>query len=230
MIVLAVCTEGENSEPNYIEALKNVLFGTVFGGNTVVEVVPVPLGGNQGFKKIFEKANAELESRKRDPRDILSVLEEDDEIEKWLIVDYDKMYRYGVSEEWMRGEAVRNGYVLIINKPNFEFFVLAHFIPIVEVAEVATKDLKNTINDRISDYNSQRGFNEDEFSALRLPKYSKGCFQSKDLFWRLLDQNINLLNIFNKERSYCDDEHYTEMWKIIERIKGFSKENNGVEE
>ena len=57
MIVLAVCTEGENSEPNYIEALKNVLFGTVPGENTAVEVVLVTLGGNQGFKKIFEKAD-----------------------------------------------------------------------------------------------------------------------------------------------------------------------------
>ena len=230
MIVLAVCTEGKNSEPNYIEALKNVLLGTAPGGNTAVEVVTVPLGGNHGFKKIFEKANAELELKTQDPRNILSVLEEDDELEKWMVVDYDKMHKYGVSEEWMRDEAVRKGFVLVINKPNFEFFVLMHFVSVPEVAEIATKDLKDTINDRISDYNSQRGFNKDEFSALRLPKYSKGSFQSKDLFWRLLDQNMDLLGIFDEERCHCDNEHYTEMWKIIKRMKELTRGNNGVEE
>lgn len=228
MIVLAVCTEGENSEPNYIEALKSVLFGTTPGGNTAVEVVTVPLNGNHGFKKIFKKAEAELELKTQDSRNILSVLGEDDEMEKWLIIDYDKMHKYGVSEEWLRGEAVKNEYALAINRPNFEFFVLAHFMPVTEAARVATKNLKDAINDKISDYNSRRGFDKDEFSALRLPKYSKGSFQSKDLFWKLLDQNIDLLDVFDEGRCYCDSEHYTEMWKIIERIKGLVGERNSV--
>lgn len=230
MLVLAVCTEGENSEPNYIEALKSVLLGTSPIGYMAVEVVSVPLGGNHGFKKIFKKADVELGLKAQDSRNIMSVLSHDDMVEKWLIIDYDKMHKYGVSEDWMRLEAVKNNYKLIINKPNFEFFVLMHFMPIAEAVMVATKDLEGEINVKIGEYNNSRGFDKDEFSALRLPKYSKGSYQSKDLFWRLLDQNMNILETFDKERCYCDDEHYTEMWKIIERMKRLLGEKHGMEE
>ena len=221
MIVLIVCTEGENSEPNYISALKNVLWGTVPGGNAAVEVVPVPLGGNHGFKKIFEKAESKIATKSGDSESILSVLDESNEVEKWLIVDYDKMYKHGVSEEWMRDESARMGYKLVINKPNFEFFVLAHFVPIKEAAGVAMKSLEDRIDEEIDRYNVERGFDRAEYSVLKLPKYDKNNFQSKDLFWKMLDQDIGLLDIFIEDNCYCDDGHYTEMWKIIERLKGF---------
>lgn len=219
MIVLAVCTEGESSEPNYISALRGVLFGTRPAGGVAVEVVTVPLGGNHGFRKIFEKADDELSLRAKNAQDVLSVLDEGDKIEKWLVVDYDKMYRHGIEEEWLRREAIEKEYRLVMNKPNFEFFVLMHFVPVGEAASVAMKDLKFRINDEIDDYNSRRGFNRSEYSALRLPSYSKNNFQTRDLFGKLLDQNTGILDRFGEESCYYDKNHYTEMWKIIERIK-----------
>lgn len=220
MIILAVCTEGDNSEPNYIESLKSVMFGTSPADHTNLEIVPVPLGGNQGFKKVFEKAEMALEERRGDDGSILSLISEDDILEKWLIIDYDKMERCGVSEEWMRSEAVRMGYEIIINKPNFEFFILCHFVSVVEASKVLPKDLKDRINIEIKKYNTAKGYNKEEFVALKLPNYSKKGHQSRDLFWRLLDQNLNSLETLVSRLRDCSMlEARSDMWKIIIRLQ-----------
>lgn len=220
MIILVICTEGESSEPNYIKALKAVLFGTSARSTMNVEVVPVPLGGNHGHKKIFEKADKELERRKEDNYSILSAVDTEDTIEKWMIVDYDKMEKHNISEPDFRRKASEFGYNLVINKPNFEFFVLCNFMSYEEASKIATKDFCNTLNDEISDYNIKHGFDKPERSALRLPKYAKNKNIAEELFWKLLDQNPELIDTMSQNNSIGTNisSRYSEMWKIIKRI------------
>lgn len=220
MFVIVVCTEGENSEPNYIKALNAVLFGTAARINFNTEVVLIPLGGNQGHSKIFEKADREIAEHSRKGGNILSAIEPSDDvkIEKWLIVDYDKMEKNDISEPEFRKKAVEFGYNLIINKPNFEFFILCHFLSVGEAIKVAPKDLKKKINELIEAYNNKNGFNVQEKSALRLPKYRKDRNTSNDLFWKLLDQNPGLIGKLANDIGGFTADRYSEMHKIIKRM------------
>lgn len=219
MIILAICTEGENSEPNYLIAYKKALFGTTPGLEAKFEIVPVPLRGNHGHKKIFEKANMELARREQDPMSLLSVIDgADDVVEKWIIVDYDKMEKHGINEKEFRQKAIEYGYNDVINKPNFELFILCHFIPIERVKNVKPSQYEKYINSGIDNYNKTHGYDHNN-QALKLPSYSKNKYASSDLFEKLLSQNNNLLDIVTNESfAQGGKNHYSDMYKLFERL------------
>lgn len=98
MLYLAVCTEGENSEPAFIRELDRVLDGqSTNQGDTSVAVIPVPLNGVHGHNKIIEAANAALDIDLQKKTDgPLSDFSSVDILERWLICDYDYMEKHGV--------------------------------------------------------------------------------------------------------------------------------------
>lgn len=224
MILVAECTEGENSEPNYTKALKDVYFGTSAITNTNLEIIPIPLYGNHGFRKIFDVAEEKISQAKNDSGNLLSIIDPNDKVLKVLIIDYDKMDKLGIREKDLRDEAKKRNFILIINRPNFEYFVLCHFIPSEEAAEVPMKDLLERINEEVKNYNEIHGYDKPEYSALKLPNYSKNRYESEDFFRMLLDQNPGIIDTLTKEKLCKSSEAYSEMWKLIDLLN-FSHDN-----
>ncbi len=196
MLVIAICTEGDNSEPAYIRALKTVFSGSVAQlDNVGLQIVPVPLGGNAGHKKIFEKADEAIEYAKYHPDplnpDILSLVDEnEDKIEKWIICDYDKMHKDCVDIGWLRDAAEKTGYRLVVNRPKFDFFVLLHFIGFAEAIKIKVADYDTKLQELVKKYNECRGFTDASRQALKLPKYSKKKHIAYDFFCKLLDRGL----------------------------------------
>ena len=226
MIIIAICTEGESSEPNYLGAYRKTIFGTTPNLKARFEINPNPLSGNQGHSEaIFKKAEVELQKAKNDKENLLSITSEEDRIEKWLIVDYDRMEKHGVKETEFRRLAEENGYNIIINRPNFEFFVLCHFIPVEEAKEIKNEEIKIQINEEIKKYNKSHGYSTNNNQALKLPLYSKKRYVSKDLFDKLMAENIKLLKMIEKKGfTYGDKNHYSEMYKLFNRINNLESE------
>lgn len=222
MLVVAICTEGDNSEPAYIKALKLVFSGTAPQLDDIgLQIVSVPLHGNQGHKKILEKADKAIEAEKTntDPKapSILSLVEAEDEVEKWIICDFDKMNLAGVDIARLRSDAKVAGYELVVTRPNFEFFILLHFISFDEAVKIKPANYETKLNELIVQYNNSMGFNSPLKQGLRLPKYSKKKYIAPDLFCKLLNGDLleRVANIPFDETS----EKFSEMPRVICRIR-----------
>lgn len=221
MLIVLVCTEGEVSEPAYIKALKSTYSGQAPSAKlAAVEILPLPLGGNQGHVKLIETANEKVSQAETDQESILSLMEEydDTECEKWLICDYDDMDKHGVEIDELRQKAEESGYHLVINKPNFEAFVLMHFISVDKIAKLDPKSYKGEINrqvDLLNTKNLEKGFTK----TMLTPPYAKKKYHAETFFGSLLPQNIELINEVLLHKPEYDKTCFSEMPTIIARLK-----------
>ena len=220
MLYLAICTEGENSEPAFIRELDRAFSGqSINQSGASVAVVPVPLNGVHGHNKIIEAANEALDLGFQKRIDgPLSDFSNGDNLEKWLICDYDYMEKHGVILEEFEMMVHEAGYKLVVNRPNFEFFVLALLAGLdVAVAE-SPSNYENAINaasETINASNIEKGFSD----GMMIPKYSKRHYAVPTFFGKLLDYNQDLVEEFCKIKFDKASERFTDMAKIINRIK-----------
>lgn len=220
MLYLVICTEGENSEPAFIGELDRIFSGqSVNQSSTSVTVVPVPLNGVHGHSKIIEAANEALDlgpqKRTNGP---LSDFADGDNLERWLICDYDYMKKHGVILEEFEKMVCEAGYNLIVNRPNFEFFVLALLVGQDAAIVESPSNYENAINiatKAINASNAEKGFSD----GMMIPKYSKRRYAVPTFFGKLLDYNQELISEFCKIKFDNASEHFTDMAKIINRIR-----------
>lgn len=220
MLYLAVCTEGENSEPAFIRELDRVLDGqSTNQGDTSVAVIPVPLNGVHGHNKIIEAANAALDIDLQKKTDgPLSDFSSVDILERWLICDYDYMEKHGVIFEEFKKMIHEAGYSLVINRPNFEFFVLALLAGLETAIAESPSNYMNAINiaaKTINSSNIKKGFSD----GMMIPRYSKKCYAIPIFFGKLFDYNRELIDKFCQIRFYDSSKRFSDMSKIINRIK-----------
>ena len=220
MLYLAVCTEGENSEPAFIRELDRVLDGqSTNQGDTSVAVIPVPLNGVHGHNKIIEAANAALDIDLQKKTDgPLSDFSSVDILERWLICDYDYMEKHGVIFEELKKMIHEAGYNLVINRPNFEFFVLTLLAGLETAIAESPSNYMNAIDiaaKTINDSNIKKGFSD----GMMIPGYSKKCYAIPIFFGKLFDYNRELIDKFCQIRFDDSSKRFSDMSKIINRIK-----------
>jgi|InofroStandDraft_1065614.scaffolds.fasta_scaffold05140_15 hypothetical protein len=225
MLILIVCVEGESSEPAFIRQHGRCALGQV---HPDIEIVEVPLGGNHGHRKIFEIANKKIEELKRSDDSILSLVDSESEIalQKIVICDYDKMEKHGITEDEFRDAAAENGFQPIINKPNFEFFVLTYLTNFEYASKIKPSSYLVEINTAIDVLNKEnhsiKGFPE----SLSIPHYDKNKYTSEKFFSNLLEYNRSEL-----DQRFCTydpcirESHYTQMKDFITIVQGYSEEN-----
>ena len=101
-----------------------------------------------------------------------------------------------------------------MNRPNFEYFILRHFLSEAKSIKLLPKDLIPTINMEIDKYNKKI-----ENSVLKLPTYSKKKYVSMDLFDKLLSQHPEIIAKFMADGLDDDMAHYSEMPKLLARLE-----------
>lgn len=225
MLILIACTEGESSEPAFIRQYGRCALGQI---HPDIEIVEIPLGGNHGHRKIFEIANKKIEDLKRSDNSILSLIDPESDIalRKIIICDYDKMEKHGISEKEFRNAAERQGYQVIINKPNFEFFVLTYLTNIKHALSIKPGKYETEINKAVDNINKRnhtlKGFSE----SLDIPHYSKNKHTADKFFAKLLDYNMTEL-----DRNFCEqnadltENGYTQMKDIMLEIQEHANSN-----
>ena len=220
MLYLAICTEGENSEPAFIKELDRVFSGQLINqSGASVAVVPVPLNGVHGHNRIIEAANEALDLGLQKRTDgPLSDFSTGDNLERWLICDYDYMEKHGVVLEDFKEMVREAGYNLVINRPNFEFFVLALLAGAEAAIAESPSNYENAINaaaEAINISNAKKDFSD----GMMIPKYSKRHYAAPNFFGKLFDFNRELIEDFCKINFDDSSERFSDMSKIINRIK-----------
>lgn len=222
MIVLLICTEGVVSEPVYIRALTASLTGQLPASTSRnTEVLPLPLGGNQGHVKLIETAEKTI-------NDFVSnswvgLADKDDTIEKWIIVDYDDMHLRGVDVEQLRQDAGAVGYTLVVNKPNFEFFVLASLTGIEVASGYRQERHVSEINKCITSLNTENAQSRGFTKGMMMPMYSKKTHIASKLFGGLLGNHPEFATKAMSIDVDTSAPFYTEMPIIIRRINDLYK-------
>lgn len=220
MLYLAICTEGENSEPVFIKELDRIFSGqSINQSGASVAVVSVPLSGVHGHNKIIEAANAALDLGLQKKMDgPLSDFSTGDDLERWLICDYDYMESHGVILEEFKMMVSESGYNLVINRPNFEFFVLTLLAGVEAAVAESPSNYENAINaaaKAINTSNIEKGFSD----GMMIPKYSKKHYAVPVFFGKLFDYNRELIDVFCKIEFDDSSERFSDMSKIINRIR-----------
>jgi hypothetical protein len=208
MLFVLICTEGRVSEPQYIKAYCRATEGQS-AARRRVEVVPLSTEGNQGHAELINKANEVLSAFIANPE---NCIEESDAVEKWLVCDFDDMQ---INMGELRRQAEENAYSLVINKPNFEYFVMSHFYSPAEIASVNKRDFAQKINAKVAKLNKQDWVTE----VTKLPPYSKKEHHAADFFGKLLSYGGD--EMIERVRSISMSENggnFTEMPKLIARI------------
>lgn len=224
MLILIVCTEGESSEPAFIRQYGRCALGQI---HPDIEIVEIPLGGNHGHKKIFEIANKKIEELKQSDDSILSLIDPESDIalQKIIICDYDKMEKHGITEDDFRNAAAENEFQLIINKPNFEFFILAYLTNFEYASKIKPSNYLAEINTAIDVLNKENHSVKGLSEALNIPHYDKNRYASEKFFSNLLEYNRSEL-----DQKFCTHEpciqegQYTQMKNLITLIQEHSKE------
>ena len=222
MLYLAICTEGENSEPAFINELDRIFSGqSINQSGASVAVVSVPLNGVHGHNKIIEAANEalDLDLQKRIDGPLSDFSSENDSLEKWLICDYDYMKKHGVNLDNFREKVAEAGYELVLNRPNFEFFVLAVLADIDIALNEPPSNYETAINNAVDSVNAANKVNKGFYEGMCIPKYSKKRHAVPLFFGKLLDYSPELIDRFCNLEFDLSSDHFSEMSKIINRIK-----------
>jgi hypothetical protein len=222
MLYLVVCTEGENSEPAFIEELDRISRGQSINEDGVdVSVVTISLKGIHGHTKIIEAANAALDfdSQKKTDGPLSDFSCEDDSLEKWLICDYYYMEKHGVDLGDFRKKVAEAGYELVLNRPNFEFFVLAVLTDVDSASNEQPSNYEIAINNAVDSVNAANRINKGFYDGMRIPKYSKKHHAVPLFFGKLLDYSPELIDKFCTLKFDPSLDRFSEMSRIIKRIR-----------
>lgn len=225
MNVAIICTEGESSEPAFIKNYGRCIFGQTCPDAIIIEI---PLRGNHGHTKIFDAADEAIRKESESENSFLSIIGEDGDVilKQIIICDYDKMEKHGISEEEFRKVAERRGYQVVINKPNFEFFVLAYLTNTEYALQIKPEKYEVEINKAIDVLNEKNHITKGFPNSLNIPHYSKNKYAANKFFAKLLDYNIVEL-----DRSFCAQKSdlakagYTQMRDVMLEIQRYANGN-----
>lgn len=221
MLFVLICTEGEVSEPVCVEAfLTSISTQSPRSGDEFAEVIPVPLKSNHGFKILVDRANTAIEKLENDTDSLLhlAMVEGEATKEKWLVCDYDQMDELNVSFDDFSKAVKDSGYELVMNKPNFEYFVLAVLAGWDVANKTYERNFVGEINRYIDKLNAENKRTKGFSDALMIPHYDKSRRVSEKFFGMLFSYNQELLlNLMAQE--VPDNERYSDMLVLIERLR-----------
>lgn len=225
MLFIAICTEGEVSEPTYIDALKTEIYKQMPGQEiSKIDFIVIPLNGNQGHSvnKIIERANNSI---KKEQAKCAAAPGDDWSIEKWLILDYDKLEK-DVNIKIFKQGIAQAGFELIINKPNFEYFVLLNFMTPNEIDKIKIEAFEDEINNQINKLNKVLEAIPGLSCLNKICKYNKHKYNR--MFYYLLRYHSSSLNMAVKHSNGTVSKkgYLSEMSKLINRLdKIYNKDN-----
>lgn len=219
MLFVLICTEGEVSEPECIKAFLSTLRNQApQSGEENIDVIPIPVGGNHGYKILVEKADAQIKLVEADKDSLLHYADPESMKEKWLVCDYDQLDESGITHEEFRKVVEASGYRLVISKPNFEYYVLS----VLAGWEVANKTHESNfvgeINSYVDKLNERNKIEKNFSDALMLPYYSKKMHVAEEFFGKLFHYNSELLLALN-ETDNTSKERYSEMPILVARLE-----------
>lgn len=222
MLFVLICTEGDNSEPECLTALDTSLKNGQVPQEVVsfVEVLPIPLGGNQGHTRLVAKANKQVETMEKDIDSLLHLAMSEDEAEcdKWIVCDYDALDDANITLKELRQQAADAGYTLVVNKPKFEYFVLCLLVGADLANRVESGQYFVEINKQIDILNERNKTEKGFTDIMSIPHYSKKKYVTREFFGKLFSYNIELLENLPDEYSDEDDQ-FTEMHKLVRAIR-----------
>src|SRR3990167_3426593 len=193
MLFVLVCTEGKVSEPECIKAFLSIMPSQIpQAGEEYVDVVPVPLNGNHGYKILIEKAEEQIEILENDEESMLFLaqdLDDGSEKEKWLVCDYDQLDSSGITYEEFERSVKDAGYTLIMNKPNFEYFILAVLSDWKTADSTSKSKYEDKINSLIDKLNESNKVEKHFTDAQKIPYYSKKLHVAEKSFGMLFQYN-----------------------------------------
>lgn len=207
MRYILICTEGENSEPESVEQIDVALFGH-YAGTTHTEIMPIRLGGNQGYTELIKVANEKVSESILD-----EFVETGEQVDKYLICDYDDIEEKDITIEELRERAKNDGYILIVNKPNFEFFILLLLLPVEEAVKINSANYMQIINEQIKklNYTAPAGIPN-------IPKYGKKKHQAENCISKLLLLRPTILDEMCALEPDLAAECYSEMPILIKEL------------
>lgn len=168
MKVVLICTEGQSSEPGNVNAIVNYFRSQVPDAYRRLEILPIPLNGNHGYRDLPQRAaemvDQKLQEFELDPSQ--------NEVYRFLVCDYDNMDLLGVDIEALRIAAKDKHFQLIVTKPKFEYFIARHFFTADELLTTNDAALIGKIQEGIDRYNADRP------AYLQIPPYNKSHQQS----------------------------------------------------
>ena len=183
--------------------------------------------GNHGHTKIFDAADEAIQKERESEDSLLSLIDEDSDIvlKRIIICDHDKMEKHGISEEQFRKTAAERDYQVVINKPNFEFFVLAYLTSIEYALHTKPENYEIEINKAVDTINEQNHKAKNFPKSLDIPHYSKNKYAADIFFAKLLDYNMAELD---QEFRVCSNKDltkdgYTQMGDIMTEIQKYAK-------
>ena len=215
MLYLLIAVEGE-SERGLISALVKKLAAQAPIRYGKIEVVPISVGGNHGYKRLVEIAENSINAYIANPD---HCFESGDDIEKWLVCDYDDMDNKGITRSELLEKANKKGFELIISKPNFEFFILATLSSFEHATKVDPSHYIFEINQQIKQIN-EKNIKEKPWitDSMRIPKYGKRTQQCENCLGVIFSFYPDLLERMREERDSDEGDKYSEMPRLIKRI------------
>ncbi len=209
MKFVIIVTEGEVSEPCVIDGLVKYFRSQAPQVYAHLEVITVPLGGNQGYKELSRRASEkiwELVSK-------YDMYGDEDEIVKVLVCDYDNMDECGVKVEELRKEMEEWGYMLCVTRPKFEYFVARLFFSKGELAKVNAEGLMGKIQEGIDKYNEGRE------AAIRIPAYGKKRGEAERCLGMMFNLDPGFVDKACEMEDESDGEQYTELPRLVRMLK-----------
>lgn len=205
-----ICTEGNSSEPGAIESFVRCLRGqapaTLYGR---VEVRSLLLEGNHGYTKLVEAAEAEVEQYIKE----WEIETPDDEIERFLVCDYDNIDETKTTLEALRESAATKGFRLIVTRPKFEYFIARHFFTEEELSSVSPAALAGKIKEGIDNYNSGKA------DFLHIPPYSKKRSAAQRCLGALYNFDPSFMDVACNINVNTSREQFTEFPKLLLHLK-----------
>ena len=216
MHYLLAVVEGE-TEKGLIEAFLKTKVGQSPEKYGQIEVVPIPAGGNQGYTKLVEVADSKINEYLADPNNCFD--QEDDDIERWLVFDYDDIDDKKITLEDLRSEAEASGFSCVVSKPKIEFFILS-LLKGRNFANSTNQDnYKHEINCAIDSLNQKDAAEKPGFGdSIKIPPYDKKIHQCKECLWMIFASHPELIDAVLKQEKGGKYENYSEIPKLLNRI------------
>lgn len=211
MKFVIIVTEGEVSEPCAIDGLVKLFRSQAPQVYAYLEVMTVSLGGNQGYKELFERAEAKV-------AELVEKYEidyENDEIVKALVCDYDSMDNCGIGVGDLREKAGEFGFTLYVSKPKFEYFIARLFFSKEELRRVNSGALVGKIQEGID------GYNEGREEAIRIPPYGKKRGEAERCLKTMFNLDPEFVNKACEVIVESEGEQYTELPLLIMMLREF---------
>lgn len=204
-----ICTEGESSEPSGISAIVSNFRSQVPEAYKTLEVLPIPLGGNHGYKNLVSLCIEQVRA-KMDEFEYDAIF---DECYKFIVCDYDNIDASGIDLQELRDSAETVGFKLLITRPKFEYFVARHFFSEDELLSVNSAALNGKIQQGIEKYNAKKP------TYLHIPSYGKNKTASKNCLGALYNFDPSFIDIACSIEANINSGQYTELPELIKFLR-----------